>query len=76
MSPLSKQIWVCPKSILFYICGRNEFFLNFATIAELVKILILFPKKSNLEPIKSKKRAKSEFTEDNHSFLHLKSIEN
>ena len=37
-----KQIWVCPKSFLFYIFSRNEFFLNFAT-KELVKIPILFP---------------------------------
>ena len=34
----------------------------------------LFPKKSNLEPIKSKKRAKSEFTEVNRSLLQLKGI--
>ena len=48
-----KQKWVCPKSILFYIFGRNEFFLNFAT-KELVNIPILVPKKANLGPIKKK----------------------
>ena len=39
------------KSMLFYICGRNQFFLNFDT-KKLVKIPILSPKQWNLGPIK------------------------
>ena len=46
-----------PDIVFVNICGRNEFFLNFAT-KELVKIPILFPKKSNLGPIKARKGQK------------------
>ena len=70
-----KQIWVCPKSILFYICGRKEFLFNIAR-NKLVKIPILSTRKSNLWPKKSKKRANLEFTDINCSFLQHKSIAN
>ncbi len=62
----------CP--VLFYICGRNEF-SNFAT-KELVKIPIMFPKKSNLGTIKVIKGPKLNLQRLNRSLLQLKSIAN
>ena len=47
---------------------RKKGIFNFA-INKSVKIPILTHKKSNLGPIKNKKRAKSAFTEVNHSHL-------